>query len=241
MLNVYFCAAIGLAFIFLMTTAGSAVACFLGNEVIERRSALISGASGGIMFASSVWSLLIPAVGDGELFRVVGVAVGFAAGTVIFASLGKLFKENGNLVGTFTAMTAHNVPEGMSVGFAFGAAVIGSASVSSAFGIALGIGVQNFPEGAAIAVPARKKFSKGKAFCIGVLSGAVEPLAGAIGLCLSGVAAWVMPTLMAFSAAAMIYTVFSELGVEVAKKPAVGAFGACSGFLVMFLLDVLLG
>lgn len=241
--NVYFYAVLGLVFIFLMTTAGSAVACFMGNATIERHSALIGGLSGGIMLASAVWSLLIPAIGGGERENVIGVTVGFAAGTLLFTLLGVVLKEDesGGFVKLFTAMTAHNVPEGLSVGFAFGAASIGKISISAAFGIALGIGIQNFPEGAAISVPARKKYSRIKAFLLGMLSGAVEPIAGAIGLFLSGFAAWIMPVLMSFSAAAMIYTVFSELSGEVSKKPLFGSFGACVGFLIMLLLDVTLG
>lgn len=236
-------AAIGLAFVFVCTMTGSAAACFLNDEAADKHAPLLSGASAGIMFSSSVWSLLAPAFGDGNYKNILSVAIGFLVGAVIFTILGITLKEDekGGYKNLFIAMTAHNIPEGASVGFAYGAAAVGAISPAAAFAIAAGIGVQNIPEGAAIVFPARKFATRKKAFILGAASGIVEPIFGFIGLFAASVAAGIMPALMAFAAAAMIYTVFAELSKDISVNPVKGAFGACVGFLAMTLLDVLLG
>lgn len=230
----------GLMFVFAMTSLGSAAACFLGDRAIKNGISVISGLSAGIMFASSVWSLILPALSYGNAYT---VSVGFLAGIVVFALFAAFLREdeNGGYKRLFAAITAHNVPEGLSVGFAYGAAAIGAITPSAAFGLAVGIGVQNFPEGTAVAMPARKIYSRKKALTLGIISGAVEPVAGIIGFFASVAAAWIMPPFMSFAAAAMIFTVFSELSADIAEKPLAGAVGACVGFLGMMLLDVLLG
>ena len=243
-MNSYFLhAALGLAFVFLCTAAGSAAACFLNDDTAGKHAPLLGGISAGIMLSSSVWSLLVPAFGDGSPTNVLSVAIGFAVGAVVFTVLGVTLKEDekGGYKNLFIAMTAHNVPEGASVGFAYGAAAAGAITPAAAFAIAVGIGVQNIPEGAAIVFPARKFTTRKKAFLLGALSGIVEPLFGFIGLFAAGAAVRFMPALMAFAAAAMVYTVFSELSKDISVSPVKGAFGACAGFLAMTLLDVLLG
>lgn len=243
-MNTYFLhATLGLAFVFLCTVAGSAAACFLKGETAGKHAPLLGGISAGIMTSSSVWSLLVPALGNGEPKNVLSVAAGFAVGAIIFTLLGITLKEDekGGYKNLFIAMTAHNIPEGASVGFAYGAAAAGTITPAAAFAIAVGIGVQNIPEGAAIVFPARKFTTRKKSFFLGALSGIVEPLFGFIGLFASGVAVSFMPALMAFAAAAMLYTVFAELSADISSAPVKGAFGACAGFLAMTLLDVLLG
>lgn len=239
--GIFWQATLGIFFIFAMTSLGSAVALFLGDRPISKGFSFIGGISAGIMLASAVWSLILPALGDGE--NLVEVVIGFGVGLTAFSLLGIFLREDetAGYKRLFIAITAHNVPEGLSVGFAYGAAATGAVTLAAALGLAIGIGVQNFPEGAAVAMPARKIYSRKKSLLLGVLSGAVEPLAGYIGYFVSTSAVFIMPSLMSFAAAAMIFTVFSELCKDISEKPLSGAIGAGAGFLIMMLLDVLLG
>ena len=236
--GIFWQATLGIFFIFAMTSLGSAVALFLGDRPISKGFSFIGGLSAGIMLASAVWSLILPALGDGE--NLLEVVIGFGVGLTAFSLLGIFLREDetAGYKRLFIAITAHNVPEGLSVGFAYGA---GAVTPVAALGLAIGIGVQNFPEGAAVAMPARKIYSRKKSLLLGVLSGAVEPLAGYIGYFVSTSAVFIMPSLMSFAAAAMIFTVFSELCKDISEKPLSGAIGAGAGFLIMMLLDVLLG
>ena len=243
LMNYFWHTLIGLSFVFACTVAGSAAACFIGGEKAGRHAPLFGGISAGVMLASSVWSLLVPALADGKTENVISVAAGFSVGAISFALLGATLKEdeNGGYKNLFIAMTAHNVPEGASVGFAYGAAASGAITPAAAFAIAVGIGVQNVPEGSAMVFPARKFTTRKKAFLLGTLSGAVEPVFGLIGFFASHALVSLMPVFTSFAAAAMIYTVFSELSKDISENPLKGAVGACAGFLVMTLLDVLLG
>ena len=236
--GIFWQATLGIFFIFAMTSLGSAVALFLGDRPISKGFSFIGGLSAGIMLASAVWSLILPALGDGE--NLLEVVIGFGVGLTAFSLLGIFLREDetAGYKRLFIAITAHNVPEGLSVGFAYGA---GAVTPVAALGLAIGIGVQNFPEGAAVAMPASKIYSRKKSLLLGVLSGAVEPLAGYIGYFVSTSAVFIMPSLMSFAAAAMIFTVFSELCKDISEKPLSGAIGAGAGFLIMMLLDVLLG
>ena len=143
----------------------------------------------------------------------------------------------------FLAVTAHNVPEGLAVGFAFGRAQR-AGGILSALWLAIGIGVQNFPEGAAVALPVKQELnSSKKAFLYGMASGAVEPVFAALGYFLAAHLTWIQPWALAFSAGAMIYVVAEEL-LPQAQTPLlrkVGAWGVMIGFLVMMTLDVAFG
>lgn len=234
--------AFGLSFIFVCTVIGCACALFtVGRETVGK-GAFLSGVSSGIMVASAVWSLLLPSIGDGNIENVVAVAVGFAVGSAFFAVIGLgVNGDESSYKRVFLAMTVHNAPEGASVGFAYGAAAVGAITPAAAFSIAFGIGIQNIPEGAAATFPARKFLSRPKAFLLGTASGLVEPIFGLVGFFIAGALNGIMPYLTAFAAAAMIFTVFSELSGDISSKPLIGAIGAGLGFLGMMLLDVLLG
>ena len=138
-------------------------------------------------------------------------------------------------------MTAHNIPEGIAVGFALGSGILSGAGVIAGISVALGIGLQNLPEGAAITLPARKIYSKKKAFLKGVISGAVEPISGAIGFIAVGFISVLMPYLMAFAAGAMLFVVFSELNAGEKNDGPKLAVGAIAGFILMMIMDVVLG
>ena len=242
-------AALGTGFTFLMTTLGAAVVFFLTGEPKPRFQKTALGFAAGVMTAASVWSLLLPAIDQAaEAGRFPGwlpAAAGMLAGVVFLAALDALlphlrreraeetWRQNTLLM---TAITLHNVPEGMAVGLAFALAASGE-NFAGAAALALGIGIQNFPEGAAIALPLRQEgLSRRKG---GMLSGVVEPIFGVL---VVGLAAWaqpLMPWLLSFAAGAMLYVVVEELVPQAHSRA--GTCGFVTGFLIMMVLDVALG
>lgn len=244
-------AALGTLFTFLMTTLGAATVFLLGGSAKSRSQEAMLGFAGGVMTAASIWSLLLPAIeqaADGPLPAWLPAAAGILGGAVFLAALDALLpklrrasadalhRQNTLL---FTAITLHNVPEGMAVGLAFALAADGD-GLAGAAALALGIGIQNFPEGAAISLPMRRMGeSRLRAFVGGTLSGVVEPLFGIlVVLVASGVRA-LMPWLLSFAAGAMIYVVVEELVPQSNTRG--GVCGFMVGFLVMMILDVALG
>ena len=231
----------GTQFIFLMTTLGASLVFFLRGSAPHFRT-ILPGFAGGVMTAASVWSLLLPAIeqtaGEGRLPAWVPAAAGLILGALFLTAADKL---QGGAAGRdrmlFTAITLHNIPEGMAVGLAFALAADGE-GLAAALALALGIGVQNFPEGAAVSLPLRQ-LGPGRAFLCGAASGAVEPL---FGLLAFGAARWVhplMPWLLSFSAGAMLYVTACELCPE--SQGRVGILGYIGGFALMMTLDVALG
>ena len=235
----------GTHFIFLMTVLGAAMVFFFRTEGRARTQALLMGFAGGVMTAAAMWSLLLPAV---EQLRAQGrepVWLPPAAGILLGASFLALVEhwENGAAGRErmlFTAITLHNIPEGMAVGLAFALTGRGE-SLAAALTLALGIGVQNFPEGAAVALPMRQLgMGRDRAFFWGVVSGTVEPVFGMGAYCLAAAAQPVMPWLLGFSAGAMLYVTVRELCPEAAGERG-GVFGFIGGFVLMMVLDLALG
>lgn len=261
-------AALGCGFTWLMTTLGSAVVLFTGKapEGGKLTHHIFLGFAAGVMIAASVWSLLNPAIEQAEEMGQIGwipAAGGFILGVafliVLDSLLPHLHVESSEPEGLRTswkrttllvsAVTLHNIPEGMSVGLLFAMAsqahdVAGDAYQGMAFALALGIGLQNFPEGAAISLPLRREgFSRTKAFIAGSLSGIVEPIFGILVVLAAGWISPFMPWLLAFAAGAMIYVVVEELIPEahLGEHSNVGTLGVIAGFVVMMVLDVALG
>ena len=248
-------ALLGTSFTFLMTALGAATVFFFARKVCERAQGALLGFAAGVMMAASVWSLILPAIEqtetEGRLLPFLPAAAGIvpaAAGIVLGALTLFLLDElvrrrgGGEVHSDFlllSAITLHNIPEGMAVGLAFALAADGE-SLAGAFALALGIGVQNFPEGAAVALPVYQSGkSKRRAFWTGVLSGAVEPLFGVlVVLAAAGVHA-LMPWLLSFAAGAMLYVVAEELLPRAGGRR--GTCGFLVGFLLMMILDVALG
>ncbi len=238
-----FAVVFSLSFIFIMTVSGSLCACFIPESKFGKWFPYLNGFSGGVMTAASVWSLILPALKSAGSFAAFKVGGGVAVGGIFILLISALFPEdeNAGFNRLFVAMTAHNVPEGIAVGFALGSGVVGGAGAIAGVSVALGIGIQNLPEGAALVLPAREIYSRKKAFLKGVISGAVEPISGIFGFLAVKFIAVLMPYLTAFSAGAMLFVVFSELNV---KKDGDGiklAVGAIFGFIVMMIMDVSLG
>ena len=253
---------IGFASIFIATTLGAALVFFFNKDISKGINALLMGFAAGIMIAASVWSLLIPSIegasGYGALSFLPAVS-GFILGGFFLVFLDKvvphfLTEETNNekneefekRIKMFIAITVHNVPEGLAVGFAFGsAAVIGTYAVFlSALGLAVGIAIQNFPEGAAVSLPLKATTGKTvKSFLFGSLSGAVEPVAAVAGYYLASALTVIQPWLLSFAAGAMIFVVAEDLIPDAVydKKPHIGTWGTMIGFAIMMALDVALG
>lgn len=250
-----------------MVTALGAGMVFFFKEINKRVLNGMLGFAAGVMIAASFWSLLSPAIEmseGGSLPIWVPPLVGFLLGVATLWVMDKVIPHlhvgfpAGEAEGPKTswhrslllvsAITMHNIPEGLAVGVAFGAAYAGleSASLAGALALAVGIGIQNFPEGAAVSVPLRREgFSRKKSFWYGQLSGMVEPISAAVGAAVVLVAAPILPYALAFAAGAMLFVVVEELIPE-AQRGGMGmtdlaTTGAMIGFAVMMTLDVALG
>lgn len=246
-------AALGTGFTFLMTTLGAALVFFLAGEPHPRFQRALLGFAAGVMTAASVWSLLLPAIdqaAEGPLPGWVPAAGGMLTGVAFLAALDALLPRlrRGRQAMTaswrqttllMTAITLHNVPEGMAVGLAFALAAEGD-GFAGAVALAMGIGIQNFPEGAAVALPLRQEgWPRPRAFLGGMLSGAVEPLFGVLVVLAAAGVAPLMPWLLSFAAGAMLYVVVEELVPQAHSRA--GTCGFVVGFLIMMVLDVALG
>lgn len=257
-------AAGGTGFTFLMTTLGAAMVFFFRNTASDRIQRMFLGFAAGVMIAASVWSLLIPAIEEAEANGQIGwipAAGGFVLGALFLYGLDRLIphlhpatnqtegpcctmKRTSLLV---LAVTLHNIPEGMAVGLSFALAAQHSADPSAyaaAMALAIGIGIQNFPEGAAISLPLRQEgVGVSKAFVLGSLSGLVEPVFGILTVLAAAAISPYMPWLLSFAAGAMIYVVVEELIPEahLGEHSNVGTLGVMGGFLIMMVLDVALG
>ena len=254
----------GLGFVFLMTCLGSATVFFFHKAVPGKFRQIFLGFAAGVMIAASIWSLLIPAIEAAEQRGQIGwipAACGFMLGVLFLLGLDHLIPHLHPFTNTregqassskrttllMFAVTLHNIPEGMAVGFSFALAAQNSgdpALYASAVALAIGIGIQNFPEGAAISLPLRQEgVSTVKAFGMGCLSGAVEPVFGFLTFLLAAWIVPVMPWLLSFTAGAMMYVVIEELIPEahLSEHTHAGTLSVLVGFLLMMVLDVALG
>jgi len=248
-------------FTWAITALGAALVLFT-RQVGQRTLDLMEGFASGVMIAASYWSLLAPAIemsSDAGLPAWLPPSAGFLAGGVFLWGLDKLLPHLhrglplANAEGIRTgwnrtfllilAITLHNIPEGLAVGVAFGAAAQGmpEASLSAAIALAVGIGVQNFPEGLAISLPLRREgASLWKSFSYGQASALVEPVAAVIGAAVVLVAQPVLPYALSFAAGAMIFVVVEELIPEShrSQNQDLATLGTLVGFVVMMVLDV---
>jgi len=254
-------AAGGTGFTGLMTAAGAALVFLFRRQISPALHRVMLGFAAGVMIAASMWSLLIPAIEEAEAMGMVGwlpAAGGSALGIFFLLAMDHLLphlspesfrhqegrhRRKALLV---LAVTLHNIPEGMAVGISFALAARSGdpALLTAALALALGIGIQNFPEGAAIALPLRQEgLSRGRSFTLGALSGVVEPIFGLLTVLAVGTIQPLLPWLLSFAAGAMLYVVVEELIPEanLYKGGHGGTLGVMAGFLIMMILDVALG
>lgn len=254
---------IGLLIPFLGTTLGAATVFLMRNKMNPKVEKLLLGFASGVMIAASVWSLLIPSINmatEQNKLAWMPAAIGFIFGIVFLLILDSLIPHlhlNNNkpegikaklkkTTMMVFAVTLHNIPEGMAVGVTFAGAIIGNTgiTIAGAFALALGIAIQNFPEGAIISMPLKSGgMSKPKAFLYGTLSGIVEPIGAVITILLTNAVVPILPYLLSFAAGAMIYVVVEELIPESqsGEHSNIGTIGVAIGFVIMMILDVALG
>jgi ZIP family zinc transporter len=246
---------------FLGTALGAAMVFLLRGAMSDWLKKLLLGFASGVMVAASVWSLLIPSLEMAEQQGGVSwlpAAVGFVLGILFLLLLDTLIphlhigsdKPEGltrncrwnRSTMLAVAVTLHNIPEGMAVGVILASAMAEGSmiSISAAWALAIGIAIQNFPEGAILSMPLHSEgMSKGKAFLIGALSGIVEPIAAVLTILLIGFIAPTLPYLLAFAAGAMMYVVVEELIPEAQAEPHsnIPTLGFTAGFVLMMILD----
>jgi ZIP family zinc transporter len=242
-------------------TALGATPVFFARTINRKTMDGLLGFAAGVMIAASYWSLLAPAI-EMSAGRWFPAACGFMLGGIFLRVVDKILPhlhpefpiaraegikttwQRSTLL--VLAITLHNIPEGLAVGVAFGGVAAGlpAATLGGAVALAIGIGLQNFPEGTAVAMPLRREgMSRLRSFWWGQISGIVEPIAGVFGAALVLLAQPILPYALAFAAGAMIYVVIEELVPEsqIGGNADLATMGAMGGFTIMMILDVALG
>ena len=253
---------VGIMIPFVGTTLGAACVFFMKKELNEFINKGLFGFAAGVMMAASVWSLLIPALDmSSGKFSFMPAAVGLATGIGFMLLLDQIIPhlhysndkpeglKNENIRKTtmlILAVVLHNIPEGMAVGVVFIGAMNNNSAITlaGAFALAIGVAIQNFPEGAIISMPLRSEgMSKSKSFLYGLSSGIVEPVGSILTILFASTIEPLMPYLLSFAAGAMIYVVVEELIPEASKgeHSNIGTIGFALGFILMMILDVALG
>ena len=249
---------VALSIPFLGTALGSAFVFFMKREMPPLLQKVLLGFASGVMVAASVWSLVIPSIEMGSgTSAVIPPAVGLLAGFAFLLLIDYITPHIHPVGGPegpesrlsrttklALAVTIHNFPEGMAVGVAIAGALTADFNMAGALALSLGSAIQNVPEGAIISMPLRAEGnSRWRAFGIGALSGIVEPLGGALVLLLATSILGIMPYMLAFAAGAMLYVVVEELVPEYSQgaHSNIGTIGFALGFVLMMVLDVVLG
>ena len=255
--------AAGLLIPFLGTTLGAACVFFMKKEMNDIVQRALTGFAAGVMVAASIWSLLIPAIEQSEgmgKFAFVPTVIGFWLGVLFLLMLDHviphLHRNSQEAEGPKSklqrttmlvlAVTLHNIPEGMAVGVVFAGYLTGNAQITAAgaMALAIGIAIQNFPEGAIISMPLRSEgMNKGKAFLGGMLSGIVEPIGAVLTILAASLIVPALPYFLSYAAGAMLYVVVEELIPEMSEgeHSDIGTIFFAVGFSVMMVLDVALG
>lgn len=253
---------LGLIIPFIGTALGSACVFFLKKNLSDRIQKALTGFASGVMVAAAIWSLIVPAIDQSKdmgKLAFLPAAIGFGLGMLFLLLLDVItphihmnaekaegpksnFKKTTMMV---LAVTLHNIPEGMAVGVVYAGMIAGNSYITAggALALAIGIAIQNFPEGAIISMPLNANGdSKAKAFAKGALSGAVEPLGALLTIFAAGFFVPVMPYLLSFAAGAMVYVVIEELIPEMSagKHSNIGTLAFSVGFILMMALDVAL-
>lgn len=257
----YITVAQGLLLPLLGTTLGAAVVFFLRRDMPAKLTKVLVGFAAGVMVAASFWGLLQPAIEEASGLGALAfgpAAIGFLAGMGFLLLLDTItphthmdLQDEGPATGLsrstklILAITIHNIPEGMAVGVVLADWLVGGGvSQAGALALAIGIAIQNFPEGAIVSTPLLAEgMPKGRTFFYGVLTGAVEPVAGLVTVLAASAVVPAMPYLLSFAAGAMMYVVVEELIPEMSEgvHTNIGTVAFAAGFVLMMVLDATLG
>ena len=245
------------------TTLGSGMVFLLKKDINPNLQKLLLGFASGVMLAASIWSLLQPAIDsydDGNFLSYLIPSLGFLAGIAFLLILDyavphthinneeerpvKTKNKLDNSMKLLLAVTIHNIPEGLAFGVVIAGAIRGTINESAMLALAIGIAIQNFPEGAIVSMPLEGEgISKPRSFFYGFLSGVVEPIAAIVTIALTVFVTAILPFTLSFAAGAMIYVVAEELIPEAneGKHSNLATIGLAIGFVIMMILDIALG
>lgn len=250
---------------FIGTSLGALMVFFLKDKIEGKIQKILIGFAAGVMLAASIWSLIIPSIEEAQYthkFSWLPAVIGFMLGMLFLLGLDSVIphihlnskevegiepkKKISKETMFIFAVTLHNIPEGMAVGVVLAGAMSGNETLSlaGAIALAIGIAIQNFPEGAIISMPLNSSgFSKKKAFGYGILSGSVEPIAALITLLFADIISPILPYVLSFAAGAMIYVIVEDLIPESqhGKHTNVATISFTIGFALMMVLDIVLG
>ena len=234
---------IGILIPFVGTIIGSALVFIMKDKLNKKIEIIIYGFAAGVMMAALIWSLLIPAINQSNVIPpVIGLSIGVLTFYLIDLLMDKKKKVNNRMNNLMVAVTLHNIPEGMAVGVAFASYLVGGLSLAACYALAIGIAIQNFPEGSVVSFPLLKKgYSKKKAFLYGFISAVFELLGTIVTLIFTNFVITILPYMLSIAAGAMMYVVVVELLPESNDKSRLNVIGFLIGFIVMMVLDVLLG
>lgn len=234
---------IGILIPFVGTIIGSALVFIMKDKLNKKIEIIIYGFAAGVMMAALIWSLLIPAINQSNVIPpVIGLSIGVLTFYLIDLLMDKKKKVNNRMNNLMVAVTLHNIPEGMAVGVAFASYLVGGLRLAACYALAIGIAIQNFPEGSVVSFPLLKKgYSKKKAFLYGFISAVFELLGTIVTLIFTNFVITILPYMLSIAAGAMMYVVVVELLPESNDKSRLNVIGFLIGFIVMMVLDVLLG
>ena len=230
---------LGILIPFIGTIIGALLVFFMKKEINKKIEIIIYGFAAGVMMAALIWSLIIPAI---ESSSVIPVVIGLVLGVGTFYLMDLYFNKKKKINNLMVAVTLHNIPEGMAVGVAFASYLVGGLSLAAAYALAIGIAIQNFPEGSVVSFPLLKQgFNKRKAFMYGFISGIFELLGTLVTLLFTNFVVVILPYMLSIAAGAMMYVIVVELIPESNDKSKLNVIGFLIGFIIMMLLDAMLG
>ena len=231
---------IGILIPFVGTVFGALLVYFMKKEISKKAEVIIYGFAAGVMMAALIWSLIIPSIEDSN--SVIPCIIGLVIGVLIFYFIDVFFsKKTKKVDNLMLAVTLHNIPEGMAVGDALASYMAGGLSLAACYALAIGIAIQNFPEGSVISFPLLKRgYGKNKAFFYGFISGVFELLGTLVTLMFTNFVINFMPYMLALAAGAMMYVIVVELIPESSDKSRLSVIGFMIGFIIMMVLDVIL-
>ena len=229
----------GILIPFIGTIIGALLVFFMKKEINKKLEVIIYGFAAGVMMAALIWSLIIPAI---ESSSIVPVIIGLVFGVGTFYLMDLYFNKKKQINNLMVAVTLHNIPEGMAVGVAFASYLGGGLGLAAAYALSIGIAIQNFPEGSVVSFPLLKQgFSKRKAFMYGFVSAVFELLGTLITLLFTNFVVVILPYMLSIAAGAMMYVIVVELIPESNDQSKLNVIGFLIGFIIMMVLDVVLG